>query len=193
MRFTVFKANQVSCLFLSLLLVMMSSCSLLQQTTVRNHPIGKPFVFANKVNLKGNISKDEKIRLTTELDKYWDDSLQVNKLQQIFIFNKIKNPPVFDSINIGRSVILMNAYLNSQGYYYANFKDSVRIDSVKDQIRTTVAMDIEVGKNITIDSVSFELGDSTLQKLTNEAASGTLLKKGTPYTVGIIGAELTGW
>ncbi len=190
MRFTVFKANQVSFFFLSLLLVMMSSCSLLQQTTVRNHPIGKPFVFENKVNLKGNLSKDEKIRLTTELNNYWDDSLQVNKLQQIFIFNKIKNPPVFDSINIGRSVILMNAYLNSQGYYYANFKDSVRIDSVKDQIRTTVAMNIEVGKNITIDSVSFELGDSTLQKLTNDAASGTLLKKGTPYTVGIIGAEL---
>ncbi|MDE3253442.1 MAG: hypothetical protein KGO92_11590, partial [Bacteroidota bacterium] len=162
---------------------MLSSCSVLQRTIVRNAPVNKPFVFNNKVTIKGNISKDEKNRLTTELYNYWDDSLKVRKVQQFGIIYKIKNPPVFDSANIPRSQIFMNAYLNSQGYYYATFEDSVRIDTTQQgQMRANVEMDINIGKNITIDSVSFDMGDSVLQRLTEEAKANTYLKKGVPYT-----------
>jgi outer membrane protein insertion porin family len=114
----------------------------------------------------------------------------VRKVLQFGIIYKLKNPPVFDSANISRSINFMNAYLNSQGYYYATFADSVRIDSVKNELRTHISMDIDLGKNITIDSVSFNLGDSTLQKLTNDAKPNTLLKKGAPYTKQLINAEL---
>lgn len=182
-------------LFFIILLVsvtgMLSSCSVLQRTIVRNAPVNKPFVFNNKVSIKGNISKDEKNRLTTELYNYWDDSLKVRKVQQFGIIYKIKNPPVFDSSNIPRSQIFMNAYLNSQGYYYATFQDSVRIDTTQQgQMRTHVEMDINIGKNITIDSVSFEMGDSVLQKLTEAAKANTYLKKGVPYTKSLISSEL---
>jgi outer membrane protein insertion porin family len=84
----------------------------------------------------------------------------------------------------------MNAYLNSQGYYYALFSDSVRIDTVKDQLRTSIHMFIDIGKNITIDSVSYNLGDTTLQKLTDSVAPKTFLKKGSPYTKESISSEL---
>ena len=125
------------------------------RTWVRNYPLTKAFVYDNKVTLKGNLTKDEKIRLTTDLDNYWDDSLKVRRIQQFGVIYKIKNPPVFDSANIARSINSMNAYLNSQGYYYANFADSLRIDTVKEQIRASIAMTIAVGKNISIDSVSY--------------------------------------
>jgi len=161
---------------------MPSSCSVLKSTKVKNYPISKPFVFKNQVVLNADISKDEKNRLTTDLDNYWDDSLKSREIKQFFIFTKIKNPPVFDSANVTRSVNFMNAYLNSQGYYYASFKDSVKVDSVNDQLRTTVTININLGKNITIDSVSFDLGDSTLQKLTRQEEKNTFLKKGVPYT-----------
>ncbi len=172
------------------LLAVMSSCSVSKRTWVRNYPLTKAFVYDNKVTLKGNLTKDEKIRLTTELDNYWDDSLKVRRIQQFGVIYKIKNPPVFDSMNIGRSINSMNAYLNSQGYYYAGFSDSLRIDTVKDQIRASIAMTIAVGKNISIDSVSYQLGDSTLQKLTLAEEKNTLLIKGTPYTKGLISSEL---
>lgn len=172
------------------LLALFSSCSVLNFTSVKNYPANKAFVYENKIDLTGNISKDEKKRLSEELVNYWDDSLKVPKIQQFGIFYKIKNPPVFDSANINRSVSLMNAYLNSQGYYYATFADSIRIDTVKDQIRAKVGMAIEAGKNITIDSVSFDLADTTLQKLTKEVEANTLLKKGEPYTKSLISAEL---
>lgn len=190
MQLTVNKTDRVFLWYVCLLLVTMSSCSFLQKTVVRNPPLNKPFVFDNKITLKGNIAKDEKNRLTEELNKYWDDSLQVRKIQQFYFINKIKNPPVFDSANINRSISLMNAYLNSQGYYYAGFADTVKMDTVKGQIRTRIDMVIAVGKNITIDSVSYELKDSNLQQLTRNAKKDQLLKKGVPYTKALISSEL---
>jgi len=190
MRLTVNKANFLSFLILSWLLVMISSCSLLKSTSVKNYPHNKPFVFDNKVVLNGNISKDEKNRLTNELGNYWDDSLQSGKILQYGIRYKIRNPPVFDSANVTRTISFMNAYLNSQGYYYAGLKDLVKIDSVDDQLRATITINIDVGKNITIDSVSYDLGDSTLQNLTKQEEKNTLLIKGIPYTKQVINAEL---
>ena len=87
MHLSFHKVNLATFCVLSLLLAMMSSCSVLKRTRVRNEPINKPFVFANKISLKGNIAKDEKIRLTNELDNYWDDSLKVRMVQQFGIFS----------------------------------------------------------------------------------------------------------
>lgn len=191
MRLTGHKVHFLFVPFFILLLAMISSCSFLNKTTVKSYPLNKPFVYENKIILKGNIAKDEKIRLTEDLNNYWDDSLKVRKIQQFFgIKEKLKNPPVYDSINISRTVIAMNAYLNSQGYYYATFDDSVRVDTVNDQLRAKLSMSINVGKNISIDSLSFDMGDTTLQKLTKEAEPNTLLKKGTPYTKQVINSEL---
>jgi outer membrane protein insertion porin family len=178
------KTGFLSLLLLSLLLAMFSSC-----TTVKNAP-AVPFVFDNKITLKGNISKDEKNRLTTELDNYWDDSAKARKVTQFGVSHRIIDPPVFDSGNINRSINFMNAFLNSQGYYYAQFSDSVKIDSVKDERRVKLHMIIDVGKNITIDSVSYNLGDTTLQRLTAEQEKKTFLKKGKPYNKEVINSEL---
>jgi outer membrane protein insertion porin family len=184
MRLT-FHKNFLSFCVLSLLLAFVSSCS-----SVKNYRKDKPFVYANKLSLAGDLSKDEKIRLTNELDNYWDDSIKVRKVQQFGIIYKIKNPPVFDSNNISRTVNFMNAYLNSQGYYYASFADSVRIDTLQDQMRANISMNINIGKRITIDSVSYNLDDSTLQKLTQQEKPNTLLKQGVPYTKQLISNEL---
>lgn len=190
MYLSVTKANYFSFLIMLPLLVMISSCSILKSTSVKNYPVNKPFVYENKLILNGDISKDEKNRLMTDLENYWDDSIKVRKLQKFGFLYKLRNPPVFDSANVTRSVNFMNAYLNSQGYYYAGFLDSVRIDTVKDQLRTNIMMTINIGKNITIDSVSYELGDTTLQKLTKQEEKNTLLKKGSPYSKQVISSEL---
>src|SRR6478609_2130965 len=127
---------------ISLLLALMSSCS--ETKKVTGYQQNKPFVYDNKISLQGNLTKDEKNRLTTELVNYWDDSLQSRRVNQWLISYKIKNPPVFDSNNINRTINFMNAYLNSQGYYYATFLDSVRIDTLEDQLRTHIGMTINI-------------------------------------------------
>ncbi|MEO7531911.1 MAG: BamA/TamA family outer membrane protein, partial [Sediminibacterium sp.] len=189
MRLT-FKTNFLSFFYLSIVLALISSCSLLKTVKVKDYPLNRAFIYDNKITLKGNFSKDEKTRLTEELANYWDDSIKVRQVQQFGIIYKMQSPAVFDSANINRSINFMNAYLNSQGYYYATFSDSVRIDTVKDQLRTNIHMFIDVGKNITIDSVSYNLGDTNLQKLTASEEKQTFLKKGKPYTKEAINSEL---
>jgi outer membrane protein insertion porin family len=190
MRFSVYKTSALFSPLLIALLALFSSCSVSKNTRVKNYPVGIPFMYENNIQLTGTMTKDEKKRLTNDLADYWDDSLQVKRLQKFGFFYKLDAPPVFDSANITRSINFMNAYLNSQGYYYATFKDSVRIDSVKDQLRTTVTILIDAGKNITIDSVSFNLEDSNLQKITAGEQKNTLLKTGTPYSKELINREL---
>ena len=189
MHLTFHKLNIVVIFVLSLLLAMFSSCSVTKRTSVKNYPKNKPFVYDSKINLIGDIDKDEKNRLSYELNNYWDDSLKVKKSQQFGFLYKIKNPQLFDSNNINRSVTLMNAYLNSMGYYYAVFTSASHIDTLKDQLQTRINMNILLGKNIKIDSVSYNMEDSNLQKLTLDHLSTALLKKGKPYTKQIINSE----
>lgn len=189
MHLTFHKLNITVIFVLSSLLAMFSSCSVAKRTSVKNYPQNKPFVYDSKINLIGDIEKDEKNRLTYELNNYWDDSLKVKKSQQFGFLYKIKSPQVFDSNNINRSVTLMNAYLNSQGYYYAVFTSTSQIDTIKDQLQAKISMNIQIGKNIKIDSVSYNMEDSNLQKLTLDHISTALLKKGEPYTKQIINSE----
>lgn len=195
------------------IVLLFAACS-----SVKEFPINKPFVFSNTITLKNNVGKDEKKRLTLELDNYWDDSLKARKVQQFGFIYKLKKPPVYDSVNISRSRGFMNAFLNSQGYYYATFKDSVRIDTVTVRVkkaglfhtlnvfergepvkqqRANIAFTIDAGKRITIDSVGFAMIytlhkpiDSTLQNITLAQAKYSLLKKGKPYSKQIVSDEL---
>ncbi|KAF0243141.1 MAG: surface antigen [Chitinophagaceae bacterium] len=175
---------------LLLIMVIASACSEQNRTFVRNYPKGRAFVYQNKINLIGNISKDEKKRLLYQLDNYWDDSLKVRKVQIIGFFYKIKRPAAFDSTKFNQTINQMNAYLNSQGYYYATLKNQYHIDTVKDQIRTYINMDIVTGQNIKIDTVIFELKDSMLQQITNAEIKKTELVHGNPYSKQVISSEL---
>ena len=114
MHLTFHKLNIVVIFVLSLLLAMFSSCSVTKRTSVKNYPKNKPFVYDSKINLIGDIDKDEKNRLSYELNNYWDDSLKVKKSQQFGFLYKIKNPQLFDSNNINRSVTLMDPNIFSR-------------------------------------------------------------------------------
>lgn len=177
--------NNFPYIFISI--VMLASC-----TVVKNYPKNTPFVFSNKITVKGDVSKDEKKRLQTELYNYWDDSLRVNSILQFGVRTVIKNPNGFDSTAIPRSVNFMNSYLNSQGYYDAVITPAKpEIDTVRDQYRTTVAMDIDVNKNLRIDSVTYDsLITPELKKLANDNRKESLLETNKPFTNLLISNEL---
>ncbi len=136
-----------SFLLIVLLVMLLASC-----TVVKNYPQDKPFVYSNKIIVDGIISKDEKKRLETELQAYWHDSLKVRSISQFGVRTVIKNPPVYDSTHINSSITFMNSYLNSQGYYNATFKDTADTVRAGNQLRTNLLMNVEVGRNLRIDS-----------------------------------------
>ena len=166
-------------------LALLSSC-----ISVKNYQPNKPFVFNNEIIIKNDISKDQKKSLINELNNYWDDSMQVRKIAKLGVFTIIKNPPVYDSNNFNRSIIFMDNYLKTQGFYYASYKQDTSIVIVKDQYRVTPKVTIDLGKNISIDSMAVDLLDSNLQKLAIQHLDNSLIKKGTPYTIQKISFEL---
>ncbi len=190
MRLKLAKVKWFSGLFCLIALLTLAGCSEERRTKVVDYPIGKPFMYGNKVVLKGSGTKDELKKLSTDLNNYWDDSARVRKEQRYLLGYRIKNPPVYDSLNMIRSINYMNAYLNSQGYYYASFKDSIHKDTLGDQIRVNATITINQGKNISIDSVGYQLDDSTLQQLAIQRMGESDIKKGSPYSKQLISAEL---
>jgi hypothetical protein len=187
MRFTWKLSN--SFYYLILLICFVSSC-----TVVKNAPVGKPFVFDNKINITGNLNKDEKKKLTNELANYWDDSLYARKVQQLGVRFVLKNPPVFDTLNLIRTETLMKGYLNSQGYYNANFTNidsSYSFDTTENQIRTKITLNIDPGKSLIIDSLYYDLQDTSLNKISVNNAKKSFIKQGkTPFSKQAIAAEL---
>ncbi len=171
---------------------LIQSCS-----SVKDYPRGKAFVYQNKIVLKGNITKDEKKRLTEALNNCWDDSMRAVRVQQVGIFFVLRNPPAFDSNNLTHSRNYMNAYLNSQGYYHSTYSNSFHIDTAGKQIRAIVQVTIALGKIIRIDTVAYNMIDSlqepidsSLQKLALLQAKNSLLIKGEPYTKESVNNEL---
>lgn len=174
------------------------------QTSVKNPPKDStPFVFGNEVHIEpGVVSKDEKNRLESELDNYWDDTIKARTVQQFGLFYRIKNPQRYDTIGISRSMVFMNSYLQSQGYYNAVLTPERRIDSFrygtpKQQFRVTSIMQINPGKRLRFDSIAHNLvdsfhapTDSVLHQLALEVNDKVLLRKGDPYSKQIIASEL---
>lgn len=173
------------------------------RTSVKNPP-KDTFVFSNEIHITpGIISKDEENRLETELSNYWDDSVKARSIQQFGIFYRIKDPQRFDTFALERSKLFMNSYLQSQGYYNAVLKDTFRIDTfkyktAKQQLRATPVIYLHPGKQMKIDSVSYNFldtlnpssSDTVLQQLAMQKKSESLLKKGEPYSKQIIAADL---
>ncbi|MFY7965590.1 MAG: BamA/TamA family outer membrane protein [Chitinophagaceae bacterium] len=157
---------------------------------MKNFPKNQPFVYNNKIIIKSELSKDEKKRLITELNNYWDDSMQVRKVAKLGIFSIINNPPVYDSNNFLRSIRFMDNYLKSQGYYSASYTHDTINQKKLNQYRVTPVITIELGKSITIDSFAIDLADSNLQKLAQQNIQFSLLKTGKPYTKQVISNEL---
>lgn len=172
------------------LLMLVSSCSVEQRTTISNPPFHKPFVYETKLNINGNITKDEKIRFTNDLGNYWDDSIRVRKVSQLGVRYVIKNPAAYDTANLVRSIQFMNEYLNSQGYYSANYAPEITTEFYKNQERKKITLSINLGKNITFDSINYVLKDSSLQKLTEANKKNSGIQYGDPYTKGAISNEL---
>ncbi len=163
---------------------------------VKNYPVDTPFVYNNIINLNDNINKDEKTRLQENLVGFWADSLYARRVEKFGVFYTLKNPPVFDTSTISITRRFMNGYLFSQGYFNAFLSDTFYIDTFHKgnhpvQYRTTMTMNINPEKRVFIDSVAYNLNDTSLQNITNFFSKASLIKPNkTPYSKEILTAEL---
>jgi outer membrane protein insertion porin family len=166
-------------------------------TVVRNPP-PQPFVYDYNIELQGKFSTDERKNLVSQLEKQLHDSIRVRQVQTWIFWKRLKNPPVYDSINVGSSKIYMSALLNSLGYARDSIRHNIEIETVAEQKRVTVNFAVDPGKLIHLDSVWYsfnrkdtgtQLGNDTLQYLAEITKEQSLLKKGAAFSKPLIASE----
>ncbi|HEX4850151.1 MAG TPA: hypothetical protein VFV08_05050, partial [Puia sp.] len=160
----------------------------------KNVQPNKPFVYRSSIKVISDLPNDEKQDLTIRLQNQLDDSLQA-RTTNIFFYQKLSNPAVFDTMNVTRSTVFMYALLNSLGYYAPVIKDTVITKTVEfsnkpDQKRVTINFIVTPGKRLTYDSIGIDLQSPELQKLAIQAMDQSLLKKGSPYSKQVLSLEL---
>ena len=166
------------------LIFLMASC-----TVIKKYPKNKPFVYKTNINLKGDLSNSERQLLNSRLKSQLEDSLRPRSVSKIF-YSVLKSPPVFDTANAGKTLGYMDALLTSLGYFHDTTSYSYTIDTIHDQLRTTVSFDVRPGKVTRIDSMSYNIKQPELQRLAVADLSGALIKKGDPFARAAVASEL---
>jgi outer membrane translocation and assembly module TamA len=166
-----------------------SSCS-----GVKNAPRNIPYAYDNKVIVRADgLTAGERNLLEETLLDYLDDSLKVNTISVLGKTRRI-NPPIFDTLNVTRSKRFINGYLNSIGYYNAQF-DSVITEFTdlrpkKPEIRVTTRFYLSLGRVIRVGRLNFKMGNAALQHIADSVQAASLLLPGTPYSKDKLAAEL---
>jgi outer membrane protein insertion porin family len=181
----------------ALLLIAVAVAGLFSCTVPRKYQYHRPFVFAVNVKVASPLPPDEKKDLAAKLTNQLDDSLRPQVVTIGGVYNRVMNPPVFDTANVRRSIDFMVALLNATGYYNPTIKDTIHRDTVrfnrhpeKNEYRVTVNFTVNPGKQLKLDSFGFALSTPALQQLALASAKASLLKKGKPYSKQLMSDEL---
>ncbi|HET9056168.1 MAG TPA: BamA/TamA family outer membrane protein [Chitinophagaceae bacterium] len=181
-------------LALLIFLLLLSSCFL--PTKVKKYQKDKPFVFSNKIILKVEaLSAAQKADLKLRISAQLDDSMKVRVLDRAILPRLIKSPPAFDTASLNKSINNIKILMNNLGYFRAGISAVYKIDSSKlytskNQYRVTTTFTVDAKRNTVMDSISYLLPTTELEKITNETLDKALLKKGEPFTVEKISAEI---
>lgn len=164
------------------------------RTLLKDYQPNKPIVYKTNIKLTQQFSKDTADELISGLKAQLDDSIRV-RAKSVLWWQVVKEPPVYNHENADKSIIFMRALLNSLGY----FNDSIYYDTsltvvrkrpkLGDQHRVTVDFYVKPGKQVRLDSISYDLKDSNLQRITMANLKESLLKKGHAFAKGPISGE----
>ncbi len=154
----------------------------------KNYQKNKPFVFDTRVEVVGEMSREKKDQLSSQLYNQLDDSMQVRSAQK-FLHSNLNKPPLFDTAAAEKSMVFMKSLLKSSGYYYSEITYTYIVKTKGDQQRTYVKFIVKPSKLITLDSVSYNFENTELQKITIENSADAIVKKGDAFAKGPMSAE----
>jgi outer membrane protein assembly factor BamA len=146
----------------------------------KNYPKNKPFVFETNISVEGNLTKEERGHLVSQLENQLDDSIQARTAQR-FLISVLNRPPVFDSSSAAKSIEYMQRLLRSSGYYYGNISYDYTVDTIKDQQRTKVNFTVKPGKLMTLDTVTYKFSKPEIQGVVENNLKDAQIKKGDAF------------
>jgi hypothetical protein len=180
------------------LILLMAVIGAASCTVVKLYQTGTPFIYENKITLKGVADKEKASAIRSRLEEQIEDSVMVYDVSKLpwpkfpwFIPVPVIDRPLrYDSVAIRQSTVNMQYYMASMGYK----SSTITVDSVlihkKDQQRVRVTYTVDAGRLFRIDSVVYNIADDRLQALALFSLKDQVLKKGDPFEEGLIDQEL---
>ncbi|MBL7727478.1 MAG: hypothetical protein JNM68_07335, partial [Dinghuibacter sp.] len=156
------------------------------------YPTGKPYVYKVKINVVGQYKEDEKKRLEKQLEKQLDDSLRASKEQKkalrfIPYYQKVYHE--FDTSSIARTGNFFRYAYVANGYFRGG-ATTYRLDTLnKETGRLELTFTVRPYKNHRIDTVIYDIQDSSLQELAMRHRDATLIFKNDLYSQELLNAE----
>jgi outer membrane protein insertion porin family len=172
------------------LLFLLNACADLKKAVIHDYPKKMSFVYDNKVVVKDANNNIEALALANELSNYWDDSIKAKQVRQFGVFNTILQPLRYQEEKLEPSIQFMKNYLATKGYNNPILNPLVKVDTVKDEWRARLTMEIRLNKKTLIDAVVYELNDSLLQSIASKNTAFAYVKKGMVYSNESINNEL---
>jgi len=172
------------------LLFLLNACADLKKAVIHDYPKQMSFVYDNKVVVKDANNNIEALGLANELSNYWDDSIKAKQVRQFGVFNTILQPLRYQEDKLEPSIQFMKNYLATKGYNNPILTPLVKVDTVKQEWRARLTMEIRLNKKTLIDSVVYELNDSLLQTIAKKNTAFAYVKKGMAYSNESINNEL---
>ena len=172
------------------LLFLLNACADLKKAVIHDYPKQMSFVYDNKVVVKDANKNIEALALANELSNYWDDSIKAKQVRQFGVFNTILQPLRYQEDKLEPSIQFMKNYLATKGYNHPVLTPYVKVDTVNNEWRARLTMEILLNKKTLIDSVVYELSDSLLQSIAIKNTSFAYAKKGMAYSNESINNEL---
>ena len=172
------------------LLFLLNACADVKKALVHEYPKQSAFVFENKIIIKGAENKNILHSLNNDLSNYWDDSLKAKRIRQFGIFSTLVQPVRFQPERLDRTIQYMQTYLATKGYHHPTLTPIVKGDTVKNEWRIHLTMEIKLNKKTLIDTVTYQLNDVQLQKIALQNTKTAYLKKGSAYSNESINNEL---
>ena len=172
------------------LLFLLNACADIKKAVIHDYPKQISFVYDNKINIKDANNAIEAQLLSNELDNYWDDSAKARQVRQFGFFNTLLQPSFFQEDKLLRSAEYMKNYLATKGYYHPQVIPKVKVDTIHNEWRAHLSMEINLNKKTIIDTVFYELKDTALQNIARNHVSQAYIKKGMPFSNESINNEL---
>lgn len=172
------------------LLFLLNACADVKKALVHEYPKQSAFVFENKIIIKGAENKNILHSLNNDLSNYWDDSLKAKRIRQFGIFSTLVQPVRFQPERLDRTIQYMQTYLATKGYHHPTLNPIIKGDTVKNEWRIHLTMEIKLNKKTLIDTVTYQLNDVQLQKIALQNTKTAYLKKGAAYSNESINNEL---
>lgn len=99
-----------------------------------------------------------------------------------------EEPVLFDSLTTVETALYMQSYLQNRGYFLATTDHEVKVN--KKGTKASVIYHVQPHRPFTIDTIIFKSRDTTIQRLMQDIAIESFLKKGNPVDVKLYDQEV---